>query len=111
METTWELRTYDVWGNAKDGFEVNDTRRAGEITIRCAVERNNADTPQEFLSAYPSNSQIRRALNLRRHKLDLDGDDLSIYVNRAEDGYPLGEMYCTSHESLSPIRAKQTEVK
>ncbi len=109
VDTTWELRTYDVWGNAKDGYEVNDTYRAGEVTIRCKVEVNNAGTPQEFLSAYPSDSQIRRALSLRRFKLELDGDDLHIYVNR--DGYPCGELYCTSHESLSPIRAKQTEVK
>ena len=108
VETTWELRTYDVWGNAKDGFEVNDTRSAGEVSIRCRVEVNNAGTPQEFLSAYPSDSQIRRALYLRRFKLELDGDDLTIYANRAKDGYPLGEMHCTSHESLSPIRAKQT---
>ena len=108
VETTWELRTYDVWGNAKDGYVVNDTHRVGEVTIRCAVERNNADMPQEFLSAYPSDSQIRRALDLRRFKLELDGDDLTIYVNRAKDGYPLGEMHCTSHESLSPIREKQT---
>ena len=108
VETTWELRTYDVWGNAKDGYVVNDTSRVGEVTIRCAVERNNADTPQEFLSAYPSDSQIRRALNLRRFQLELDGDDLTIYVNRAKDGYPLGEMHCTSHESVSPIREKQT---
>ena len=108
VETAWELRTYDVWGNAKDGYVVNDTRRVGEVTIRCTVERNNADTPQEFLSAYPSDSQIRRALNLRRVRLELDGDDSTIYVNRAKDGYPLGEMHCTSHESVSPIREKQT---
>ena len=111
VETTWEFRTYDVWGNAKDGFEVNDTRSAGEVSIRCRVEVNNAGTPQEFLSAFPSDSQIRRALSLRRFKIETDGDDLTIYVNRARDGYPCGEMYCTSHESLSPIRAKQTEVK
>ena len=24
IETIWELWNYDVWGNAKDGFEVND---------------------------------------------------------------------------------------
>lgn len=108
IETTWELRTYDVWGNPKDGYEVNDSYRAGEVTIRCKVEVNNAGTPQEFLSAYPSDSQIRRALSLRRFKLDLDGDDLNIYVNRAKDGYPCGELYCTSHESLSPIRPKQS---
>ena len=95
VETTWEY-----------GYEVNTTFRAGEVTIRCAVERNNPDTPQEFLSAYPSDSQIRRALDLRRFKIELDGDDLTIYVNRARDGYPLGLMHFTSHESLSPIRAK-----
>ena len=104
VDTTWELRTYDVWGNAKDGFEVNDTRSAGEVSIRCRVEVNNAGTPQEFLSAFPSDSQIRRALSLRRFKIETDGDDLRIYVNRARDGYPCGEMHCTSHDSLSPIR-------
>lgn len=104
IETTWEIRTYDVWGNAKDGYEVNDSFRAGKVTIRCKIKVNNPGTPQEFLSAYPSDSQIRRALNLRRFKLETDGDDLQIYVNRAKDSYPLGEMYCTSHDSLSPIR-------
>src|SRR5271157_4773320 len=80
IETTWELRTYDVWGNAKDGYEVNDTRRAGEVDICCKVEVNNAGTPQEFLSAFPSDSQIRKALSLRRFKIETDGDDLTIYV-------------------------------
>jgi hypothetical protein len=108
IETTWEIRTYDVWGNAKDGYEVNDTYRAGEVTIRCKIEVNNPGTPQEFLSASPSDSQIRRALSLRRFKIETDGDDLHIYVNRAKDSYPCGELYCTSHESLSPIRAKDT---
>ena len=108
VDTTWELRTYDVWGNARDGYEVNNTFRAGEVTIRCKVQVDNAGTPQEFLSAYPSDSQIRKALGLRRFKLELDGDDLQILVNRAKDGYPCGEMYCTSHDSLSPIRAKVT---
>ena len=46
VETTWELRTYDVWGDAENGYEVNNTFRAGEVTIRCAVERNNAGTPR-----------------------------------------------------------------
>jgi hypothetical protein len=108
VDTTWELRTYDVWGNALDGYEVNDSYRIGETDICIVVEINNAGTPQEFLSAYPSDSQIRQALNLRRFKLELDGDDLTIYVNRAKDSYPLGELYCTSHESLSPIRPKTT---
>jgi hypothetical protein len=110
IDTTWELRTYDVWGNAKDGFELNDTYCAGTAELTLQVIVNNAGLAEEFESAYPSDSQIRRALNLRRFKLELDGDDLTIYVNRAKDGYPLGEMHCTSHDSLSPIRAAKTEV-
>jgi hypothetical protein len=106
VDTTWFFRTYDVWGDAENGYEVNDTFRAGEVTIRCAIERNNPDTPQEFLSAFPSDSQIRRAFSLRRVKIETDGDDLHIYVKRARDGYPCGEMHCTSHDSLSPIRGK-----
>ena len=104
VETTWEMRTYDVWGNARDGFEVNDSHRAGEVTLRLKIETNNRGTAGEFESAYPSDSQIRNALGLGRYKLDLDGDDLHIYVNRASNSYPEGEMYCTSHKSLSPIR-------
>lgn len=109
ISTRWELRSYDVWGNSRDGWEVNDTYRIGEVTLRLRVTVNNPGTPQEFLSAYPTDSQIRKSLRLRRFKLELDGDDLSIYVNRARDSYPCGELYCLSHESLSPIRAKAKE--
>lgn len=109
INTTWEVRSYDVWGNARDGYEVNDSYNCGEVEIRCRVEINNAGKPQEFLSATPSDSQIRKALGLRRFKIETNGDDLTIYVNRARDGYPCGELHCTSHESLSPIRAKEIQ--
>ena len=87
-----------LWGNAKDGFEVNDTRSAGEVSIRCRVEVNNAGTPQEFLSAYPSDSSDSHAalISCADVKLEIQTEmTLTIYVNRAKDGYPLGEMYCT----------------
>lgn len=29
----WEVRSLDVWGNARDGFEVNDSSRVGSIEI------------------------------------------------------------------------------
>ena len=104
IETKWDLRSYDVWGNAKDGYEVNDVYRAGSVTIRLMVQTANIGTPHEFKHASPTDSQIRRACELGRFRIDTDGDDLHIYVNRSRDGYPLGEMICTSHESLSPIR-------
>lgn len=107
IATTWELRTFDVWGNAKDGYEVNDAWFAGEIELVLDVQVNNPGTPFQFESAYPTDRQIREAFGCGRVRLSLEGDDTHIYVNRDRDGYPIGELYCTSHASLSPIRAVQ----
>lgn len=106
IKTVWERVTYDVWGNAKDGWEVNDAHRTGQTVIHCAVTKNNAGTPQEFESATPNDRQIRKALGLRSFQIETDGDDCAIYVNRKRDDYPCGELRCVSHESLSPVRAK-----
>lgn len=107
VQTTWELRTYDVWGNPKDGYEVNDTYSAGSIDLALRIETCNAGTPHSFQVAHPTDKQIRHAFGIPRVRIDTDGDDLTIYVNRRRDGYPIGEMHCTSHASLSPIKGKE----
>ena len=106
IDTTWEVWTYDVWGNKRDGYEVNDRYcHCREYPMALEVEVNNAGTPSEFVSAYPTDKQIREALDIKpRVQLELDGDDMCIYVRHASTGYPLGELSCTSHNSLSPIR-------
>ncbi len=101
--TDWDIRTYDVWGNAKDGYEVNDTSSRGSVTIRCKLVHNNPGTPQEFISASPSDYQIRGVFGVGC-AIDTEGDDCTIYVHRASDLYPIGELHCTSHASLSPVR-------
>lgn len=108
VETTWEVWTYDVWGNRRDGYEVNDRScSCRDHLIDCQVTMNNANTPHAFESAYPTDKQIREALDIKpRVRLSLDGDDLTIYVTHESTGYPLGELSCTSHNSLSPIRVK-----
>lgn len=105
IETTWELRTYDVWGNARDGYEVNDTYSEGEVTLRTPVTIYNVGTPREFRGAYPTDGQIKRVFGVNC-RIETDGDDLTIYVNRSRDSYPIGEMHCVSHVSLSPIKAQ-----
>jgi hypothetical protein len=104
--TTWELRTYEVWGNATEGYEVNDTRWAGTVELRIPQTRYNVGTPQEFISAYPSDRQIKQLAFGVRCQIALDGDDLYIGVSRRRDGYPIGEMHCTSHASLSPVKSR-----
>jgi hypothetical protein len=106
VSVTFDIATYDVWGNARDGYEVNDIYRSGSITIDCPVHLYNVGTPQEFRAAHPTDKQIREVFGVGRTRIDTDGDDLSIYINRRRDGYPIGELIVTSHESLSPIRAK-----
>ena len=100
--TTWEIFTYDVWGGP-DGWTVNDRFRTGKQDIVLAVEIRNPGTAAEFASAHPTNRQVRKALGLSNVRLDLDGDDITIYVERDRDGYPLGEMRCVSHGNLSPL--------
>ncbi len=105
ITTTWEVITYDVLGNHKDGYQVNESRCEEEVTIRLRVETNNVDTPHAFLSAYPTDRDIRKVFDTRC-AIDTDGDDMVVYVTRRRDGYPLGELRCVSHASLSPIRER-----
>lgn len=113
LHTEWELRSYDVWGNAEDGYDVNDswvTERHYEMDI--PVSTFNGGTPGQFSSASPTDEQIREALGINPLcAIETDGDDLTIYVTAESDGYPLGELHCISHESLSPIRKKTIVVK
>lgn len=102
INTIWKLCTYDVWGNAKDGYDVNDVYGRGNVSLRLRVETANLGTLQEFDYASPSDYQIKQIFGFRG-RIDMDGDDTTIYVNRLRDGYPLGELHLVSHSGLSPI--------
>ena len=101
--TTWEVCTYDVWRNARDGYDVNNVYHSGEVELSIPRVRYNVGTSQEFVSAFPTDRQIKRVFG-ETARIDVEGDDLNVYVTRQRDGYPLGEMRCTSHRSLSPVR-------
>lgn len=102
LPTTWEVATYDVWGNAKDGYEVNDVYRQGTIELRIPQTKYNEGTPNEFKGAYPSDRQIKHVFGVLC-RIETSGDDLTVYVNRQRDNYPIGELRCISHTSLSPV--------
>lgn len=57
----FRLWTYDVWGNARDGFDVNDRYSHGMVSIVCKREVFNADTPHEFETFNPTDRQLSRA--------------------------------------------------
>ena len=100
VTTKWRWATYDVWGNANDGYEVNDVYSHSVIELDIPITVNNVATPQQFKSAYPTDKQIRELFGIGRTRIDTGGDDLCIYVNRVRDGYPIGELECISHRRL-----------
>ncbi len=88
---SWKIWTYDVWGNEKDGYEVNDRFPHGVV-----------DLPEN-----PTDAEIGKMLNReffskpqRVNTLAFDGDDMVIYVNRKRDGFPILEL------NLVPVRGE-----
>lgn len=107
INTTWKVVIYEVWGNEDDGFWINSCWCIyHNYPLILDIEVNNPNHPDlMFKSASPSDNQLREALRiLPGVELNTDGDDVSIYVS-SDDYYPLGELHCTSHVSLSPIRS------
>lgn len=109
ITTVWELRTYDVWGNPEDGFEVNQTYGRGTVELEATLETHNKGTEHEFKSAALSLEDICEALdwNLEDVRIADYGDDIFYYLEQESDGMPLGELYCESHSSLSPPRLRE----
>lgn len=104
IKTVWEVREYfDVWKDEEGGYIVNGgAANMGEVEIMLAVKVANQGTPREFKYCEIPDSEIRKIFNLPRKKICGDGDDTRYYVE-LRDGYPIGFLTCTSHESLSPI--------
>ena len=59
---------------------------------------------------YPSDYQIKQIFGVGC-EIETDGDDTKIYVNRKRDSFPIGELTCTSHKSLSPVKALDKSVE
>lgn len=94
VKTHWELWSYDTWGNARDGYQVNDRSCFDrDYVIRAPINVYNAGTAQEFRRVELDDRQVREAFGLSRIKLEIeDTGDGVIYVTRARDGYYIGEM-------------------
>ncbi len=98
---SYELWSYDVIGNAKDGYEVNDRSCfSRDCQINTTKAEYNKGTEQEFTENAPSDSQILSALQsigflnnkVQVSDLDIDGDDKNLYITEAKDSYPLCEL-------------------
>jgi hypothetical protein len=83
---TYRFCTYDVWGNARDGYEVNDTYRTS-MTVTLPSDATDAEVIKG-INAAKILSKRATPKNIR-----IDGDEDTIYIERAKDGYPIGVLH------------------
>jgi len=86
----YRLWTYDTWGNARDGFDVNDRTSHGYVTIKCKLEIFNAGTAQEFATWEPTDRQLSRAAGFSR--VSWEGQEGNYYAEDSRNGRPIGEL-------------------
>lgn len=83
---TWEVRSLDVWGNAEDGFEVNQEFKAGKIEVPAIT--NDAG----LLKILKENDFIKKSVRSTQIKFEDTGSGF-IEVVDAKTGEPLYFLY------------------
>lgn len=92
----FQLVTYDVWGNAKDGYEVNDCRSQGTVEIPESVFEFNGT----LRGPKSQDSRLMKALRkaevfdrIQTRSVEIEGEDkYTLYFTRKKDRYPLCEL-------------------
>lgn len=90
MENTvkyYRYYSYDLWGNSKDGWEVNDVYWSPDIVALPMFDERFSDKDLAHI--------VRKSLNPKsRTQIDLHySDDVGpIHIERMRDGKPLGEL-------------------
>lgn len=82
----YEVITYDVWGNKRDGYEVNDAYHTGEI-----VDVSDSDSDKDIIRKLKAVGIIRKGF--RFSSFIVDGDpDCNFYVDYEPTMYPVCEL-------------------
>ena len=91
MKMTFQLWTYDLWGDGSEVW-VNDRFRVeGCITINVKREIYNKGTAHEFADYFPTDRQLNVALGLP-YSTTWDGEsDYTLYAKDA-NGNPVCEL-------------------
>lgn len=82
----YEIITYDVWGNEKDGFEVNNAFSTGTI-----IDVTDSDSEKDIISKLKAVGIIRKGF--RFSSFSIDGEaSYSLYVTYEPTMYPVCEL-------------------
>ncbi len=81
---TWSVWSYDVWGNKRNGYVVNDRSRIDEI------EGPDDPNAKQALRMAKDGGLLKPHVRLK--SLVLDSDEGHITFTARRDGFPLGEL-------------------
>jgi hypothetical protein len=81
---TWSVWSYDVWGNKRDGYDVNDRSRITRI------EGPDDPSDKQALRMAKDGGLLNPGVRLK--SLDLDGDEGYITFTARRNGFPIGEL-------------------
>lgn len=94
----------DVWGNAKDGFEVNDRSRSGKLEVVAKQIAYNVGTPHEFKSwdisdeafvkALKAQGYLKKGIHTKSVEIDSPSgfEESGVYINEARTSEPLWQL-------------------
>lgn len=86
----YNVHALDVWGNERDGYEVNDIYPSqGRVTFY------NDATNTEIVSAMKRGGFIRPGIHTR--SIQIEGDEEIVYLNVARTGKPVFELRAVSY--------------
>lgn len=103
ITSSWQGWTYDVWGNARDGWEVNDRSCFDRNILISARPRlyncpaiplpgsTSASCDLSFVSFIPSDRELLWAIGAKGLVVGDEGDDTHIYLD-LRNGKPYGEL-------------------
>ena len=113
IRVRYQVLSLDVWGNARDGFEINAVYRTrDEVECTAVLKRYNEGRPGEFYQYEPLDKYMVRALKeaglLRKgthvSSLAIDGEnDATLYIEDARTGEPLWHLECLEPQQLASV--------
>ena len=89
MKQKYKLYLYDVWGNTKDGFEVNNIF-AAQISLDGSIF--NTENIIIEVSENDSDYQINRKIKCRAIEWECFNEDEIFYGSNKTNGKPFGEL-------------------
>ena len=71
----YKLYDYDVWGNEKDGYDVNNVWSTNEIY---EISEKGMESDKQMIKELKKQGLIKKGI--RFSSIDIDGDERTIYL-------------------------------